>query len=276
MPEQRLLRKRYRIIREIGPRSPKSAVYLAEDLEQPPGSKVAVKRITAADDVAAERSRREVRALQKLRHPDIPAIRDYWVDEDRTTVNLVMDYVPGPTLTDIKYRHAERGTPVPVGWALALAAHVCSILVYVHDQSIVHRDITPNNIMVSDGHGKLIDFGIMLDTGCDDTRLTGPQLEGSQYYIAPERRRGDDRSPGDVYSVGMILADLLADRLPGDIAPPLAKLTSELLSGLPGDRPDARQAFERLRSLLPGNAPQQLDLIGPDATLLLPALDAQP
>src|SRR6266498_4791886 len=101
MSEPRILKKRYRLGPRIG-LGGTGKVYLAEDLEEPGAGRVAVKRITADDNTTMERARREAHALQVLTHPDIPAIRDYWVDENwDDTMYLVMDFVPGRTLAKI-------------------------------------------------------------------------------------------------------------------------------------------------------------------------------
>jgi eukaryotic-like serine/threonine-protein kinase len=272
MSEPRVVRKRYRLGQRID-YGGMGEVCVAEDLEDSNDGRVTVKIIKYVDDITLERFRREAHALQVLKHPDIPAIRDHWVDECRENIMyLVMDYVPGPSLKRIMLRYGETGRLVPLEWAVALAAHVCSVLAYVHGQSIVHRDITPGNIMIYDGRAKLIDFGIMLDIQNDEKRLTGPQPLGTQIYIAPERYNGVEGPQGDMYSVGQVLAKLLQHRKPNDIAPWLGKL----LSGIPEDRPNAQVAFEWFRSLLPNQIPQHLDLIGPDGTLLFPTLTTPP
>jgi eukaryotic-like serine/threonine-protein kinase len=188
MSEPRILKKRYRLGGKLGPGG-MSVVWSAEDLENP-GTTVAIKRIKTVDDAIKERAWREVRTVQTLNHPDIPAIHDHWVDEGGGDIMyLVMDLVPGPSLREIMFRYVEHGEPIPLNWTITLAAHVFSTLTYVHDQSVIHRDIIPNNLLIFNGRVNLVDFDIRLDS--EDKKVGSPALCRPSEPIRTSHRSGE-------------------------------------------------------------------------------------
>ncbi len=152
-------------------------VYLVRNAE---GALAALKRVDAQhDDVAVERLRREVRALMAVRHPAVPRVLDAELEDDDTFV--VFEYIQGECLAD---EVAARG-PL-VGEDLAhCAERIAGALEAAHAAGLVHRDVTPSNVMMSPAGAVLIDFG--LSHRSDDSRLTREGLvSGTAGYVAPE------------------------------------------------------------------------------------------
>ncbi len=172
----------YAVVRQLGAGG-SGQVYLVRDGE---GAVAALKRVDAHDDpVAAERLRREVSALMAVRHPAVPRVLDAELDDDETFV--VFEYIEGASLAD--YVHANG--PL-VGEQLAhLAERVAGALEAAHAAGVVHRDVTPSNVMISPQGAVLIDFGLSHRT--DDARLTREGLvSGTAGYVAPEVIDGEE------------------------------------------------------------------------------------
>lgn len=152
-------------------------VYLVRDAE---GMPAALKRVDAQhDEVAAERLRREVRALMAIRHPAVPRVRDAELDEDETFV--VFEFIKGESLAaDV----ANRG-PLAGDELAFCAERIAGALEAAHAAGLVHRDVTPSNVMMSPEGAVLIDFG--LSHRPEDDRLTREGLvSGTAGYVAPE------------------------------------------------------------------------------------------
>lgn len=166
----------YRVVARLGTGG-SGSVYRVVDSA---GHEAALKLVDARDDeVAAARLQREVRALQSLRHPAVPHILDAELDEDETFV--VFEFVDGETLFD----HIQNHGPL-AGAALAdFAERTASALEAVHAAGVIHRDVTPSNVMMGADGPVLIDFG--LAHRADDHRLTREGLvSGTPGYVAPE------------------------------------------------------------------------------------------
>ncbi|WP_159449668.1 serine/threonine-protein kinase [Demequina sp. NBRC 110057] len=176
----------YRIVDQLG-RGGSGAVYKVVDGG---GAEAALKLVDArADEVAALRLEREVHALQSLKHPALPSILDAELDGDETFV--VFEYIPGKSLWD----HVQDEGPMR-GDALAdVADRTASALEAVHASGVIHRDVTPSNIMMGPDGPVLIDFG--LSHRATDDRLTRDGLvSGTAGYVAPEVIDGEE--PGAV------------------------------------------------------------------------------
>ena len=185
-------------------------VYLATDrvLER----QVAVKVLSppyAQDPVFVARFRREARSAARLSHPNIVAVFDSGSDADQPY--LVMEYVAGQSLAQLLARE---------GWlaphrAAELAIEVCKALAAAHAQGLVHRDVTPANVLVGeDGRVKVTDFGIVKAAATTTLTGTGTVL-GTAAYLSPEQAQGgpvDARS--DLYSLGCVLYELLCGTAP--------------------------------------------------------------
>ncbi|MEU4174049.1 serine/threonine-protein kinase [Streptomyces sp. NPDC026589] len=117
----------------------------------------------------AKRFRREARITAKIRHPGVPQVYDAVLDDSYERLYLVMELVDGVALSS--YIHPER--PLPVSWAVAVAAQVATVLSYAHEVPVIHRDLKPGNILVArDGTVKVLDFGIAAILRSDVTKLT--------------------------------------------------------------------------------------------------------
>jgi serine/threonine-protein kinase len=203
---------RYRIIRKLGSGG-MANVYLAEDEEL--GRRVAIKILNdrhASDDQFVERFRREAKNAAGLSHPNIVSIYDR--GEAEGTYYIAMEYLEGRSL---KERIVADG-PLPIRDAIEVARQILGAIGFAHRRGIVHRDIKPHNVLlVQDGAGderfKVTDFGISRTTASQMTEAGS--IVGTAQYLSPEQARGapvDQRS--DVYSVGIVLYELLTGKLP--------------------------------------------------------------
>ena len=175
----------YTVVGTLG-RGGSGAVYKVRDGG---GAEAALKLVDArADEVAARRLEREVQALQSLRHPAVPRILDAELDGDETFV--VFEYIPGVSL----WQHVQDHGPLAAEALTAFAERTASALEAVHEAGVVHRDVTPSNIMMSPDGAVLIDFG--LSHREQDARLTRDGLvSGTAGYVAPEVIDGAEPGP---------------------------------------------------------------------------------
>jgi serine/threonine-protein kinase len=205
----------YRIKRALG-EGGMGVVYLAqrEDL----GNEVAIKILRDAwvSPARRERFNAEQRMLAQLNHPSIARLYDADTSPDGTPF-FVMEYVEGVPLTD--FCKTERCS---IAERMRLFRSVCEAALYAHQHAVIHRDLKPSNILVkTDGSIRLLDFGIAkhlesLGELVDQT-VTGLRLM-TPAYAAPEQIRGEQVGiQSDVYSLGVVLYELLAGRLPFDL-----------------------------------------------------------
>jgi tetratricopeptide (TPR) repeat protein/predicted Ser/Thr protein kinase len=206
----------YRIQKLLG-EGGMGVVWLAQ--REDAGNQVAIKFLPHAGLSPARRERfaREIKTLAKLKHPLIARLYDAGMLADGTPW-FVMEFVEGVPLTEYL-----REQPRSIEARLRLFRSVCDAVQYAHGQEIIHRDLKPSNILVEqDGTPRLLDFGIARELqGLDEpSQQTRPALRFmSQDYAAPEWVR--DGTVGlytDVYSLGVILYEMLTDRLPGNSA----------------------------------------------------------
>lgn len=214
---ERALGNKYRILNKVGSGG-FADVYLGEHVQL--SRKVAVKILLhsmGSDPEMVERFRRESKAAARLTHPNIIDIYD--VGESEGVYYFVMKYIEGETLG--QKMHRER--MIEPGEAIDIVRQVASALAYAHDNSVIHRDIKPGNVML-DGFGKpvLMDFGIArLQLGENLTR-TGT-LMGTPHYLPPEQPLGkpvDGRS--DIYSLGIMFYEMLSGGVPFHDEAPIA------------------------------------------------------
>lgn len=207
----------YRIVRELG-RGGMGTVYLGERADSQFQMRVGVKVIKRGMDTDAvlQRFRHERQILAGLEHPNIARLLDGGTTGEGVPY-FVMEYVDGQPIDE--YCRAHR---LPIDDRLDLFRQVCAAVAYAHQNLVVHRDIKPSNILVtSEGVPKLLDFGIakLLDAeGGDVTVATefGRQAMTPQ-YASPEQLRGDRVTTiSDVYALGVLLYELLADAHPYD------------------------------------------------------------
>jgi len=178
-----------------------------------------------ADPILFDRFKREAAIGERLNHPNVMRV---FGDEHRSRMYMVMEWCPGRLLRTI----LQEGR-MPRDRAIHIAIEILKALDYIHSNGVVHRDLKPENIMVDDhDHIKLIDFGIAGDTA--SRRLTYANFTstlGTPDYIAPEQvkgKRGDGRT--DLYSVGVILYEMLTGKLPFTGPSPMAAMNDRLLN----------------------------------------------
>src|SRR6266436_7525600 len=199
---------RYRVIGRIG-RGGMGMVYrgLDETLER----EVALKTLTTEGTLDEESRRRfqiEAKAAAKLQHPNIITV--FELGEDRGVPFIAMEMLPGVDLEAL----VRSGEEMLLAEKLEIVIQVCRGLAFAHEHGIVHRDVKPSNIrLLDDGAVKIMDFGI---AKLGETQLTkAGMMVGTVHYMSPEQVRGkplDGRS--DVFSLGVILYELLAGRRP--------------------------------------------------------------
>ncbi|HKD94447.1 MAG TPA: Stk1 family PASTA domain-containing Ser/Thr kinase [Gaiellaceae bacterium] len=201
---------RYRIQRKLGAGG-MADVYLAEDQEL--GRRVAIKILNSRhgnDDQFIERFRREAKNAAALNHPNIVSIYDRGEAED--TYYIAMEFLDGRTLKELI---VSRGA-APINVAIEYARQILSALRFAHRHGIVHRDIKPHNVLV-DGEGrvKVTDFGIAR-AGTSQMTETG-SIVGTAQYLSPEQAKGGEVDPrSDLYSLGVVLYELLTGKTPFD------------------------------------------------------------
>jgi serine/threonine protein kinase len=176
----------YTVVRTLGAGG-SGNVYLVRDADASPA---ALKLVDAASDpTAAERLRREVQALQSLKHDAVPQIIDAELDDEETFV--VFEFIPGESLA----QHVQQHGPLQGEELAECAERIASALTAAHKAGVVHRDVTPSNVMLSPRGAVLIDFGLSHRT--EDSRLTRDGLvSGTAGYVAPEVIDGAD--PGEI------------------------------------------------------------------------------
>ena len=236
-----LFDKRYRIMRKLGSGG-MANVYLAEDQEL--GRRVAIKILNdrhAGDEQFIERFRREAKNAAGLSHPNIVSIYDR--GEAEGTYYIAMEYLDGRSLKELIL---TRG-PAPVSVAVDYARQMLSALRFAHRNGIVHRDIKPHNVLVdAEGHLKVTDFGIAR-AGASQMTEEG-SIIGTAQYLSPEQARGTKvDQTSDLYSVGIVLYEMLSGQVPftGDSPVEIAmKHLSATPPPLRAKRPDIPESLE--------------------------------
>ncbi|WLS47862.1 serine/threonine-protein kinase [Micromonospora profundi] len=274
----RLLARRYRLIDQIGAGG-MSVIWRARDevLDRVVALKVLAPSL-AADARFRDMVREEARAAAQLVHPHVTSVHDYGetVDPDGSITSfVVMELLSGE---ELKLRLTEG--PLPWPEAVQAGAQVADALAAAHRLGIVHRDITPANVMMTGMGVKVLDFGIATRIGAPDEDEDGGTF-GTPAYVAPERLDGAPAQPAtDVYSLGVLLHEALTGRVPypadtweqlsdalasgppptfaelPELPEPVARICLRSLSLDPADRPTARQVATVLRGhLLPADPP---------------------
>jgi serine/threonine-protein kinase len=207
---RRAFEGQYQVDREIG-KGGNARIYLARDGQ---GRSVALKVLhpELLVSVAADRFLREIRLSSQLEHPHIAKLLDS--GERDWVVYYVMTYVEGPTLRE----HMSKVTQLPIGEAMRLADDLLDALDHAHGHGIVHRDVKPENVVLSADGAVLLDFGIaraVAASGSDRLTRSGIAV-GTSTYMSPEQitalKEIDRRS--DIYSLGCVLFECLAGQPP--------------------------------------------------------------
>jgi eukaryotic-like serine/threonine-protein kinase len=199
---------RYKVVRKLGTGG-MANVYLAEDQEL--GRRVAIKMLDnrhSQDEQFVERFRREAKNAAGLSHPNIVSIYDRGQADE--TYYIAMEYLEGRTLKELLVTRGP--TPLPV--AIDYTRQILAAVGFAHRNGIVHRDIKPHNVIVApDGRLKVTDFGIAR-AGASQMTETG-SIIGTAQYLSPEQAKGAPVTPAsDIYSVGIVLYEMLTGTVP--------------------------------------------------------------
>jgi len=218
----------YQIVEKIGAGG-MGSVYKAY---QPSlGRYVAIKVLppqTAGDPTFAERFAQEARAVGKLRHPNIVTAFDFTQQDD--IAYLVSDYIDGGTLAD------QLGTPLPLDYAMGILGPIAAALDYAHARGIVHRDIKPQNVLMTrEGTPVLTDFGLAKIVGPGSGMTQAGSLMGTADYMAPELAGGAEGAgpAADQYALGIIAYQILVGRHPFPSDNPLSALMAHVNKPVP-------------------------------------------
>jgi serine/threonine protein kinase len=224
------------------------------------------------DPTLLERFQREARVVAKLRHPNIVQVFDFDTVDDQPYI--VMEYISGPTLSQYLKTLNAKNRRLELPLVSRLLTGVASALQYAHDSGVIHRDVKPGNIILSSRSSKILpgeplpadfesiltDFGLVRILSMSEQTTVG-RIAGTPAYMSPEQARGeqtDERT--DIYSLGVVLYQLLAGRVPfdGDSTmsillkhvneppPPIPGLSAPLQDVL--DRALAKKAIDRFES----------------------------
>lgn len=270
-----LLGGRYRLVERLGAGG---MAVVWRGFDEVLGRQVAVKLLAsrlATDGTFRQRIRAEARAAGRLCHPYIATVHDYGESLGPDGVGLpyvVMELVEGESLAS----RLTGGRALPWRQAVAVGAQVAAALADAHAHGVVHRDVTPGNVMLTVSGAKVVDFGISALIGEQDQDTEGRVL-GTPAYLAPERIDGHPVVPAtDVYALGLLLYRALTGRLPWPAdtptealranryaepppLPPIDGLPAEVaalyercLEKDPADRPSSAQAARELAAVLGG------------------------
>lgn len=207
--EETVFNGRYKIIEKVGGGG-MADVYKAED--QVLGRTVALKILHkqfASDEGFLERFRREAQAAAKLTHPNIVSIYD--VGEEGGVHFIVMEFVHGMTLKKL----IQKDAPMSTEKVVHVSMQIAKAMEFAHEHEIIHRDIKPQNVIITDnGEIKVTDFGIAR-AGATSTMTRTGAVMGTAHYISPEQAQGNIVGPTtDIYSLGVVMYEMATGELP--------------------------------------------------------------
>jgi serine/threonine protein kinase len=198
------------------------------------GREVAIKVIRAGyseDPSFRERFLREAQAISKLSHPNILPLIEF--GEEKDILYLVMPLAREGTLRDLL---KQRNGPLPLDEAVPIFVQLCDAVQYAHEEGIIHRDIKPQNVLLQRRtHVLLADFGIARDTAETQMTATGAGI-GTVEYMAPEQAIGQADMRSDIYSLGVVLYQLITGTVPYSGSTPFQVLMKHTNDALPDPR----------------------------------------
>ncbi len=247
-----VLANRYTIAGMVG-RGGMGCIYRVRDNVL--GEEVALKTLLpqfGQDELVMQRFFNEARIARRLAHPNIVRVHD--IGNSSGIVYISMEYVKGQSLRGL-LDAMPKNKRLPLNQTLAIMEQLCSALEYAH-QYTIHRDIKPENVMLDEfGAVKLMDFGISKLMA--DTRLTGASIVmGTPFYMSPEQVRNsrDVDARSDIYSVGVVLYEILTGNVPTGIPRPASQISAEIPEAMDGIvlrcvEPDPAKRYQNVREL---------------------------
>lgn len=226
-----ILHDRYELLEKIG-EGGMSIVYKARCriLDRIVAVKV-LKEEFARDENFVHRFKTEALAAASLSHPNLVNIYDVGQQDD--CYYIVMEYVQGQTLKEL----IEQQAPLPIDRAVDIAIMICDGLHHAHEKGIIHRDIKPHNVLITDfGIVKVADFGIA-QAITKQTITFGGNVVGSVQYISPEQAKGEPLTRAtDIYSVGCVMFEMLTGQIPYDADSPITIALKHIHDDIPSVR----------------------------------------
>jgi serine/threonine protein kinase len=239
---------KYRVLEPLG-RGGMARVYRAYHPQLDRYVAIKVLRSDLVEDAEfLARFRREARAVAALRHSNVVQVFDSDVEGD--VYYIVLELLEGDTLKTRLNDYRVRGEHMPLGEIVRVMLDVLEGLAYAHGEGMVHRDLKPANILLTKrGEAVITDFGIAQIVGSTQQTASGA-LMGTLNYMAPEQGlEGQSDVRSDIYSLGIMLYEMLTQQVPFDADTPLAVLMKHLNDPLPLPRqiePDIPEPFERI------------------------------
>lgn len=235
---------RYKLMEVIGGGG-MANVYLAKDIILERDVAIKILRFDFSNDEEfIKRFHREAFSATSLNHPNIVNIYD--VGEEDNIYYIVMEYVPGQTLK----QYIQKFAPIPVEKALPIMEQLTSAIAHAHQNQIIHRDIKPQNILIDHfGNVKITDFGIAMALSSTTITHTNSVL-GSVHYLSPEQARGGMATKkSDIYSLGIVMFEILTGRLPFSGESAVSIALKHLQTNTPSPKkwnPDLPQSIENI------------------------------
>ncbi|MEE8348036.1 MAG: protein kinase, partial [Acidobacteriota bacterium] len=263
-----LIEGRFKLLGPLG-KDEIGATFLVED--QTSGKQAALRKLRTSivfDDDLNEALLKGFESSTSLVHPHICSVREFLKQESVQSVLILMEYIPGETLRDFLFKQPHYRCDEAT--FLGLAEQIMSAMEYAHRSGITHRDMTPENVMITDkGSVKVIDFGIDAIVKEANFRRWNNPIFLSTYYVSPEQIVGEEPSPlMDIYSLGCLFYEMLAGKLPfnekdivnrqpDDRTEPIPgvseRLNALILQCLASDRSERPQSVEEMQSALTGH-----------------------
>jgi serine/threonine-protein kinase len=260
---QAALKSQYELIEEIG-RGLMARVYLAREAKH--DRRVAIKVLNAdlATSLGAERFLLEIDIAARLQHPHILPLLDSGVANG--VLYYVMPFVEGKSL----YERLKAPEPLPASDAVRIAREVASALKHAHDVGVAHLDVKPANILLSNGHAMLADFGIAraICDSCSQSKEIADAIAGTPGYMSPEQAFGTTAPDGrsDVYSLACVFYEMITGAPPFGGTSLTDVVNRQLTPRLPSvrqTRPEVSGTLDRFISQAlspdPSNRPQAID-----------------